>query len=485
MGEDSFMDSLTQILAVGLLYLIGILAAVHVLLNKRDPRASLGWVIVCVGFPGIGVIGYILFGVNRVKTRGQDWKSSGIWDLDLHPQDKSQEPAEVPQEISESPVYREIKHVVDTVTDRPLLSGCKVMPLVNGEEAYPRMIEAINNAKASVYLVTFIFKNDQTGHRFFDALEAAVERGVDVRVIVDGIGNHYSLRTTSAELRKRGVPVEKFLPLSLAKGSLHLNLRNHRKVMVIDGSIGFTGGMNIHDRHCIEKPGNKKVVQDIHFQVTGPVVGQMQDAFLLDWFFCTNEKPEGPIVYDSKPKGQALCRGLTDGPDKDFEKIHLAIIGAFTAAQKHIRIMTPYFVPDTAMIATLNAAALKGIQVDIVLPEENNLNYVKWASQAFFGDLLIHGVNIHYQPAPFNHSKLLMIDDVYTMLGSTNMDARSLRLNFEFNLEVFDANFTKGLILHFEEMKAKSRQITLEEVENQPLWARLRDGFFKLFAPYL
>lgn len=473
------------------LYVIAFITSAHVLLVKRDPRAALGWIVVCLGFPGLGTLAYLLFGINRIKTRARDWHSLGVWDfssdntqnfnrdtiLNSHP--------DFPQDTFHSLVNISEAVISQSLTNRSLQIGCHLLPLYSGEEAYPRMLKDIANARESVYITTYIFETNHTGRQFIDELARAAKRGVDVRVIVDGFGCLYSLPTAAHFLKKAGVRVAKFLPTSPAKIGRHFNLRNHRKIMVVDGRIGFTGGMNIGDRHLAHNLKNRNRVVDLHFQVAGPVVGQLQDAFLDDWHFITGEKPKGNIFYDNTPKGDMITRGIAAGPNEDLEKLRLICNGNFTCAKRNIRIMVPYFIPDTAMISALNTAVLRGVNVEILLPEKNNLPYVKWASQAYFWELLKYGVKIHYQPAPFVHSKFLVIDDFYVLLGSANLDPRSLRLNFEFNMEVYSHELASKLTRHFEESKNQAREVTIDEVDKRHMATKLRDGFFKLFSPYL
>lgn len=467
------------------LYALALVASGHILITKRDPRAALGWIVACLGFPGIGVVFYLLFGINRVKTRGQDWISTGMQDRFVSEAENQKNELKIPEHFITNPVFHQVKHVVDTLTMRPLVSGCHIEALHNGEEAYPRMLASIEAAQKSIYLSTYILDTNATGQQFFDALERAQKRGVDVRVLIDGFGNLYSWPSAYRALKKRGVRVAKFLPLNFSKRGIHLNLRLHRKIMVVDGRVGYTGGMNIGDRHLVKTKTGRQAVQDVHFMVTGPVVGQLQDTFLIDWYFTTEDKHADTLAYDSTTTGLALSRGIADAPDKDFEKIRLTIIGALTAAREHIRIMTPYFIPDTAMISALNAASLKGVNVEIILPVKNNLPYVKWASQAYFWELLQHNVKIFYQPAPFAHSKYLVIDDFYSLVGSANLDPRSLRLNFEFNLEVYDKPFAYSLSQHFDSVRIASQQISATDMEVRSLAVKLRDSFFKLFSPYI
>ncbi len=242
--------------------------------------------------------------------------------------------------------------------------------------------------------------------------------------------------------------------------------------------------MNIGDRHLASGHSRRQIF-DIHFAVEGPVVGQMLEAFKEDWYFASGDSPLPTSYPPPLPDGSAFCRGISAGPNEDLEKLRWIILGAIGCARRRLRIMTPYFIPDRTLLAALNAAALRGVEVDIVLPAKNNLPYVAWASRAYFGELLEHGCRIYYQPPPFVHSKLLLVDDQYALLGSANLDPRSLRLNFEFNLEVFDAKLVGALTRHVDDVRGNARQVTEEQIQHWSLASRLRDGFAKLFSPYL
>lgn len=493
-GFQSFLNEWSgtiTFLGFTTLYVIALIASAHILLVKRDPRAALGWIVVCLGFPGIGTLAYLVFGINRIKIRARDWHSLGVWDFSSDNTEAFSTDAilkshpDFPQDSFHSLVNISETVISKSLTNRSLQMGCHILPLHNGEEAYPKMLKDIANAKESIYLTTYIFETNHTGRQFIDELARAAKRGVDVRVIVDGFGCLYSLPSAPRLLRRAGVRVAKFLSPSSSQRGRHFNLRNHRKIMVVDGKIGFTGGMNIGDRHLAHNLANKRRVVDLHFQVAGPVVGQLQDAFLDDWHFVTGEKPKGNIFYDNTPKGDMIARGITAGPNEDLEKLRLIYTGAFSCAKQNIRIMVPYFIPDAAMISALVMAVMRGVRVEIILPEKNNLPYVKWASQAYFWELLKYGVKIHYQAAPFVHTKFVVIDDFYVIIGSSNLDPRSLRLNFEFNMEVFSRELAHKLRHHFEETLHKARALTIQDMDRRPMAIKLRDGLFKLFSPYL
>lgn len=472
--------------ALLVLYVIALVTASHILIVKRDPRASLGWLVVCLSFPGLGVLFYILFGINRIRTRAKDWQVQDKWGLAK----KREQLQKIPLEITEAQgidrdAFMALVNVSNSVTRRPLVSGCHLKPYYNGEQTYPAMLEAIESAEQSVYLSTYIYDNNKIGKAVADALARATARGVEVKVILDGFGQVYSFPSAYSMLKKRGVDVVLFLPLSLSKRSIHLNLRNHRKILTVDGKVGFTGGMNVGDRHYVTQVKKRKRVADCHFRVEGGVVAQMEDTFFEDWHFVTATKPAKRKRHEDLCPGHALCRGISAGPNEDFEKLRWIVNGVFTSARKRIRLMTPYFIPDAAMITAIVTARLKGVEIDIILPYVNNLPYVGWATQAYLEEFLKYDVKIYYRPSPFAHSKILIADDFFTLIGSANMDPRSLRLNFEFNMEVYDKGFTAEMCRHFDEVKEGSTRVTLKKMQKRPLPVKLRDGFCKLFSPYL
>ncbi len=470
--------------AAALTLLLTLLTAAHAILNKRDVRAAVGWVGLIVIAPLVGALAYIVLGINRINRRAKARFSQSM---------KGFVPATPIREIvavgNALEPYNgdlgELARLVDTLARKPLTGGNRVEPLRNGDEAYPAMLEAIAEARHSVSLCTYIFDNDAAGGKFVDALADATARGVKVRVLIDDVGARYSFPSVARKLASRGVMVARFLPTVLPWRFPYVNLRNHRKVMVVDGSIGFTGGLNIRIGHVLSA-GSGHPVADLHFRLRGPVVGHLQQAFTEDWSYATKEVLAGadwfPRLEDA---GGTVARGIMDGPDEDFEKLRWVLLGAVACARRRIRIVTPYFLPDDTLISTLNLAAMRGVKVDIVLPEANNLVMVKWASDASLWQLLEHGCNIYMTPAPFDHSKLLLVDDQWCLIGSGNWDARSLRLNFEFNVECYDRSLTTALDKLVEEKIAHARQLTLAEVNGWPVAVRLRNGIVRLFAPYL
>jgi cardiolipin synthase len=462
-----------------------LVTASHAVLYKRDTRAALGWLALCLFVPWVGGVLYWIFGVNRIRTHAQELHRQGRWkylkDANLDAAKGLDPQATVPSS------FQSLHRLSTTVTQRPLLPGNHVRALQDGEEAYPAMLKAIESAREWLYLSTYIFDSDETGQKFVAALSRACSRGVRVRVLVDAFGAQYSFPPIFGLLRKAGVPFSKFLPFSLSLNRFHPNLRDHRKMLLADNRVAFTGGMNIGDRHLVQKPPLKRRVSDLHFELTGPIVQELQDVFLEDWFFSSGESipPAAAATPIEGSLDSVLARVVSGGPNEDFEKINWILLGALAVAREKIQIMTPYFVPDRVIIAALNAAALRGIAIEIILPVKNNLPFVGWASRALLWEMLHKGVKFYYQPAPFAHTKLMVVDGYYGLIGSSNWDARSLRLNFELDVETYGQAFARDLETYFGAVLVRSREISIEEIRKDSVLRRFRNSFFKLFSPYL
>ncbi|MBN2124927.1 MAG: cardiolipin synthase [Deltaproteobacteria bacterium] len=456
----------------------------HALLYKRDPRAALGWIAVCILFPLVGPCLYFLFGINRVKTRARKLLGQSPFWIPEGMARSQEEEGSTPAKPVVLPEYGRIARVSEAVTRQPLVGGNRIDMFHNGEGAYPPMLEAVRDSQRFCFLSTYIFETNDTGQQFIDELARAKKRGVDVRVLIDGIGDLYALPRASSLLRKRGVRAATFIPPKAFPPTLHINLRNHRKILVADGCAAFLGGMNIGDRHLAADLDNPSRVVDVHFRLTGPVVAQVEKAFLEDWGFVTGDNTP-PSNGCRDERGTAVCRTIADGPNEDPDKIALILAGAVSAARDRIRIMTPYFLPSRELIGALQAAALRGVDVQVVLPVRSNLPFVQWATANMLWELLQWGVRIFYQPPPFVHTKLFLVDDSYAQIGSANIDARSLRLNFELVVEVYDRAFSRVLASHFRDCLARAREISLEEVDGRPIPVRVRDALAWIFTPYL
>ena len=420
-----------------------LVASGHAILYKRESRSASLWVILIWVMPVLGPLLYLVMGVNRVAR------------------------------------------LMNQVSERPLLPGNAIEPLVDGAQAYPAMLEAIESAQASIALASYIFHADGIGERFVDALVRAMRRGVAVRVLVDDVDVRFSRGSAYKPLRRAGVPLGVFNPPLMPARLMAIHLRNHRKILVVDGRLGFTGGMNIDRRYWLpDAPATAS--RDLHFRLRGPIVGQLAEVFAEDWQFATGEALRGaPWFASLENAGSALARCIDDGPDEGSDGLRWALVGGLTAAQRSVRVLTPYFIPDGALISALSAAAMRGVEVDIVLPLESDLPHVHWAAFGQLWQSLQHGCRVWCSPPPFDHSKLMVVDGAWTLFGSANWDARSLRLNFELNVECSSVELGAHMDGLVQARINTAHRVTQEELDGRPLAVKLRDGAARLFAPFL
>lgn len=464
-------------LLLGAGLLIAIAVTIHVLLRKREVGSAVGWIGLAWFAPVTGGISYFLFGVNRVQRRALQLRG-----IERRRTGRGEWPVPEGGDDHLEPLERGIGRI----TGRATTSGNRVVIYNDGDEAYPPMLEAIAKARRSVALTSFIFYDDVWGGRFIEALAAAQTRGAKVRVVVDGIGGGWLTSPAYHALRSRGVPVVRFLHSPLPWRMPFLNLRCHKKILVLDGATGFTGGMNIADANVMATQP-KAPVQDTHFYVEGPVVGQLMAAFAQDWLFATKETLEGEDWFPDLEAGAAEhgagARVIDSGPDEDIEKIEFAILQAVACARDSVAIMSAYFLPDERMMTALSLAAMRGVQVDVVVPERSDHFFVNWALGANTGPLLKDGVRIWLCPPPFRHSKAMVVDGAWCLIGSCNFDTRSFRLNFELCMEFYDRGLAAELSALME--RCRGRALTLADLDARPLPARLRDAGMRLMLPYL
>lgn len=457
-----------------------LVATGHVLVYKRDSRAAVAWVGLIWLTPLLGALLYVLLGINRVRRKA----------LRLHIDPvkvaRASAPSDLPERwLERTPGLRALSTLAGKVTGLPLTAGNHVTVLDGGDEAYASMLQEIRRAERSVTLVSFIFDRDRAGFRFVEALAEAVARGVEVRVLVDDVGARASLPTIVGPLRRAGVPVARFLRSLSFHHFAFSNLRNHRKILVVDGTVGYTGGLNIREQ-CLLSLGPARPTLDLHFRLEGPVVDDLQTTFVEDWAFAARETLDGsPWFGRHGAPGGVFARGVNQGPDRDLEKTRTVLLGAIACASRSIRILTPYFLPDPALISSLGIAARRGVAIDILTPERPDHRIVQWARTALLWQVLEPGCRVRLLPRPFDHSKLTVVDESWTLFGSTNWDSRSLRLNFEFDVECYDPALAARLVDLFEARAARARAVTLDEVDERRLPVRLRDGAARLLTPYL
>lgn len=469
------MRDAVDIAFAGAVIVAAVLASAHAVLYKREARSAALWLAVVWILPALGPLLYVTIGVNRVERRATRLRRRMV-----RIRTEAQFPPSEP-----GTHFTPLARLVGRVVQRPLLPGNLVEPLVDGAHAFPAMLDAIRRARSAIAMSSYIFDGDGIGEQFVAELAAAVKRGVEVRVLIDDVDARWSSSSAVKPLRKAGVNVAVFNPPFLPARLHAINLRNHRKILVVDGIEAFTGGMNVDCRYW-NPEAPERAYHDLHFRLRGPVVTHLMEVFADDWHFTTEEALRGERWFPRcAPAGEILARAIEAGPDESFERVRWVMMGGLSAAQRSIRILTPYFLPDQSLISALGSAALRGVEVDIVLPETSDLPHVHWAAFGQIWQVLDHGCRVWLHRGTFDHSKLMIVDGAWTLLGSANWDARSLRLNFEINVECYSVELGAHLEGLVQARVANSRPYTLREDARRSFPVKLRDGVARLFAPYL
>ncbi|MCB9092350.1 MAG: cardiolipin synthase [Halobacteriovoraceae bacterium] len=472
-------ESYLKLIFVSILIFISLLTSFHAVIYKSDPRSAVGWFAFILTAPILGTLTYFFLGLNRVQRKGLR--------LDQLPRSNNNS---IPK-INESNISSEFHFLLKVgknLSYSPLCSIDTITPLNTGDQAYPQMLKAIETAKNSITLYSYIFHYDKVGKLFVDSLAQASQRGVFIRILVDGVGSQSSLSKLQESFEKANITFDIFLPVLWRPR--FANLRNHRKILVIDNQMAFVGGLNIAQDYWPQIYPEKPVL-DFHFSLEGEIVRYIQAVFVDDWKFVTQEDLVQKLLLEDSPtfnvksEKNAYGRIITSGPGDNSEKMQWHFISAINNAQNSIKIVSPYFLPSKAVSSALVYASLRGIKVEIIIPQKTDHQIINWAQQASLHELLSKGCHLYFSQAPFDHSKILIIDDNYSSIGSSNWDVRSLRLNFEMNIEIGNKDLAESLIQVFKDKKKKARIYTLEEYNNRTFLVKLRGGFARMLSPYL
>lgn len=454
----------------------GLLHIPSVLLRRTDrPSAQLAWILCLLTLPWLGVTLWWLLGrrhLHRQRRRRDEAHQhvvQSIEGLTLEPPktllSPEQRTALLPSSKSEM---------------FPTTAGNSVKLLVGGDEAYPEFERAINEAKHSVHLMFYIWNRDEVGTRLRDLLAKKAAEGVEVRLLYDAFGaSQVSFFGFMDPIRNAGGKVAPFMPFQFER-QMRVNFRNHRKVIVCDGLVGFTGGLNVGDEYC--------EWYDVAMRVQGPVVNQLQEVFAEDWYFATKENIVAPEYFrgtSSDGCGSVAARVLASGPDSWLSVTHIMFFVAITSARERIWITTPYFTPDKAIMMALTVAALRGVDVRLMLPGKSDVQIAQAAGRGYFSELLHSGVKIYEYEPEVLHAKTFVIDDTHCVIGSSNMDTRSFHLQFEVNVAIHDLAFVTQMANLFEEKLTKSTPIDVVRWERRSWFERLTQAAARLFAPVL
>lgn len=451
----------------------------HILCHKDDVKSSIGWIGLVWLTPIVGSIFYIVFGINRIRRRALALRNKGPDIFTVTGKTEQEIEKEIPRP------FLQLLRLGYKVHPQRFALGNHAKPFVNGDAAYPEMCKLIAGAKKEVLMQSYIFNNDRAGQLFLDAFKQAVKNGAKVKVLVDGVGLNYSKPTIAAALKKlKGVEFSVFLPSKQPINLPFVNLRNHRKILIVDGRTAFFGGMNVADGNLV-KTNPKEPIIDITFKVEGPVVDQMSRVFEEDWIFSGKKSFVPASFHASGPlPGTMPARIIPDGPDADYDKVELMALGALSCAQKSVHIVTPYFLPENNILTSLEIAAMRGVEVEIILPSKSNIVGMDGAMRANFKRLLAKGVKIFRTQPPFDHSKIMVVDGAWLFVGSANWDVRSFKLNFECNMECMDKQLAEEVLKIIAHKKAHAHSEKWDQHIRPPLLRKLTDNALRLLTPY-
>ncbi len=474
---------------------LGSLLTYDILMFKHRPVSAVLWLGLVWGFPYAGPILYLTFGMDRIRrgARSREAAATLVAQRAMAHPTAERLAAEHPERrhalYQQHPAERILRATDRVARSYWLVQGNQVRLLVDGDEFYPQLLAAIDDARESVHLQTFIFARDDFGWELLDHLTARARAGVTVRLLYDRFGSSPAFFTRMfAKARRAGVRAHSISQANPLKGRFQINLRNHRKVSVMDGRLAFMGGINLSGEN-LSRSTQGAPIRDYHFRLEGPAVADLQLQFLQDWYYATREPLDGifasPVFPRLENRGAALVKALPGGPVVHGRGLDDAFFALLVAAESSLKITTPYFVPDEPIVEAIRSAALKGVEVDLVVPQKNNHWFAGAASRSLYAPLLSVGVRIHERHPPFMHAKALVVDDLVGFIGSANLDYRSLHLNFETNMQVADRDFVRTLSAQIDREIAASTRITREGHRARPVSRRLLENFCFLFQPLL
>jgi cardiolipin synthase A/B len=460
-------------------YILGFLFVPIILVRKKHPVSAWAWCLAAIFIPYLGIFLYFIFGAFRVRRRLKPKlyhrsKFLRQWIPHQH---------QIPNNTSEK-AWEDMDVYALKVGGSAVTDGNETKLYFDGVDAFKDKFEAIQNAKHHIHLQYFILRNDKTSRSLITLLCEKARANIEVRLLVDAIGSR-NCKPLIRELREAGGQAHLFLPASFSN-RFTIGLRNHRKLLVVDGKIGFMGGLNVGDEY-VGKGGGRPYWRDTHMRIVGAAVLALQRSFVEDWDFAANELLTGDEYFPYPSfNGKARLQVVGSGPDQEHNASHETYFAAMTASQKRLWLSTPYLVPDSALLAALRSAALKGVDVRILTqsyPPDHWLTY--WAGRYFWEDLLACGVKIFEYEKGMLHSKLMTIDSAWGCVGSANFDIRSMRLNFEINCHVHSKESVTELEAMFEEDLKVSRQVSQSTFVHRPIKEKFLENFCRLFSPLL
>lgn len=469
--------------------LLVIIVCLRIIYETRSTTKTIAYLLFTLLIPVIGIVFYVLFGINYWKMKLYNKKS--IEDEKILQKLKKEMTAYIDETIAATDIadenHKELAVMLAKGLRSPLTRRNSVKLLINGEEKFPEVLEALRNAKHHIHIEYYIYEQDEIGEQIENILIEKANEGVQVRFIYDDFGSPHIKKKTEEKMKKAGIEIHPFQKVVFYLLANRLNYRNHRKIIVIDGQIGFTGGINVCDKYINNKPG-RLFWRDTHIRIDGPGVFYLQYLFLSNWNFCSGKmlQPE-KLHFLNAPghKGDTFLQVAASGPDSTHPSVLFSLLQAIYLAKKEILITTPYFIPGDSIQEALRVAALSGLSVKLLVPGICDSKFVNAASKSYYKELLLAGVEIYMYQKGFVHAKTLITDGKLSVIGTANMDYRSFELNFEVNVILYDKEFSEKLRTVFFKDLEDAEQIDKERWCNRPAYIQLPEKLARLFSPVL
>lgn len=476
-----YLSVLIWILLIAYIFFVG--WAVYKTINSYDncnPIKTIGWILAFIFLPGIGFLAYIILGRNLNKKRSYFRKLQKAMKKHGKPVFgfQSQEKNDLMKK------YDEQRIMLSHLSHLPLFPGNKIDLYPTATEKFHNMFQDMENAKDHIHVLYYTIAGDEIGTRFKDIILRKHREGVKVRILYDDIGCNETPKSYFNEIREAGISVAVFSPAVFPKMMKSVNYRNHKKIVVIDGEIGYTGGINVKDEYI--KGVDWGVWKDFHLRIQGPGAQGLQFVMLKDWFYESNEYINEPRYYPEVGNfGNNYLQVVTAEPVDEYANIMQGMSAAILRAKESVYIESPYFVPNETILNAIQMASLSGIDVRMVMPDKSDNMKVQYASNSYVQQILSSNVKVYRYQAGFIHSKLIVIDDELTIAGSSNMDIRSFELNFETNVFIYNKETAKNAKEIILRDMSDSVQINPEDWANRRTRDKFVDAFFRLFSPLL
>ena len=471
------------------LYVITVIGVMYtIIMENRSPVRTLAWMLVLSLIPGIGLLFYIYFGMNyrRIKMFSMKGLGDFKW-LQYMSEDQKQRIKKT--ELLKREDMETVKRLMTLLLNnsKALLSRNNTVDILNnGEETFKAIFLAISKAKKYIHLEYYIIEKGELGERLKNILIKKATEGVEVRVIYDDVGSWKLPKSYIREMQAAGIQIYPFLPVRFPLFTNKVNYRNHRKIVVVDGEVGFLGGLNFADRYLHGLPGIG-IWRDTHLKVRGEAVTSLQVVFLSDWYFVRQELLLNKEAYlpNKGAEGSVIMQAVSSGPDSDWTSIQQAYFTLINMAKKYVFISTPYFMPGETTINSLKTAAMSGVDVRIMIPYKSDSLLTYWCTRSYVEELLEAGVRVFRYRKGFNHSKLIIIDGLVSSVGTANMDIRSFEQNFELNMIIYDRNVSRKLATDFINDLKGSGEISIQQWKFRPKKDKIKESLARLFAPLL